>query len=159
MISKEYLNQINPNVIPYNPKYSWGTYSFLKKYKNKDIKVYWMKRNSINGKIIEFNKDSDLLFTRIYFCYNINGDFLGTSWRNICYNKYTLYDYTHYDKEWFVDITKWFMNKYLKIGRCMIDTTHINFIINKDHSYVEDEDRFEFIFGMKNCKWCGKIVE
>lgn len=38
MITKEYLEQINPDKIPYNPKYSWGTYSFLKKYKNKVLK-------------------------------------------------------------------------------------------------------------------------
>lgn len=143
MITKEYLEQINPNVESYNPKYSWGTYIFLKRHNNRDIKVYWKKYSGFDGEEVKFNKDN-LLLHHVYFCFKSDGDLLGTTWQRICWNKYVLMDYSNYE-DIFEDITDWFFEEYLRIGRCLIDTEHNNFLINKDHSYVQDEDRFEYV--------------
>jgi len=156
MISKEYLNQINPNQNPYNAKYSEGTYRFLSKNKNKDVKVYWRKKSYINGEITEFKTNNIRFYpTQIYFMYDLCGDWLGTSWTNIMRNKYKVMDYSYFDKNEFEDISEFFFSKYLRIGRCLFDQEHINFLLGKDYNYVIKEERFEFIDGVKKCKWCG----
>lgn len=154
MINKEYLKKINPNKLEYEAKYSEGTYKFLSKNKNKDIKIFWRKRSGIDGRIIEFNPE-DVCSPQVYFIYEQNGDLLGTSWSSIMWNKYKVMDYTGWDREEFEDITDIFLDTYLRIGRCMFDSEHINFMLGKNHSYVTKEERFKTIDGIKKCRWCG----
>lgn len=154
MISKEYLEKINPNKDTYNAKYSEGTYKFLSKNKNKDVKIYFRKKDKIDGKLLEFNP-TNVYSTQIYFMYEVNGDWLGTPWVNIMQNKYQVMDYTNFDRDEFEDITDTFLDTYLKIGRCMFDNKHINFLLGKDHAYVSNEERFTEKDGHKTCLWCG----
>ena len=159
MITKEYLKTINPKQQSYNPKYSQGTYTFLHKNKNKDIKIYWLNKNYVTGNIIAFNKRAIKFYpTQIYFMYKVNGDWLGTSWTNIMRNKYKVYDYSSWEMNEFEDITEWFFNEYSKIGRCLFDREHINFLLGENHNYVGEEGRFETVDGVKYCRWCGKEI-
>ena len=159
MIDKLYLKQINPNQNKntYNPKYSEGTYKFLNKYKKKDIKVYWKKKNNWDGKETDFSFDK-VCTPQVFFIYEENSDYFGASWSQAMQNKYGIKDYTYMISE-FDDITDIFLDKYLKIGRCVFDTTHLNFMLGENHNYVGDENRFETIDGIKKCKWCGKVIE
>jgi len=160
MINKEFLKQINPKTKPYNPKYSQGTYTFLHKNRNKDIKIYWRKRNNFSGDIITFNKKAIKFYpTQIYFMYKINGDWLGTSWTKIMRNEYQVMDYSNWEMNEFEDITEWFCEEYIKIGRCLFDTTHSNFLLGENNEYVGVENRFEVINGVKFCRWCGKEIK
>jgi len=160
MLSKEYLNQINPNQNPYNGKYSHGTYRFLFNNKNKDIKVYWKKTNYIDGEVTDFNQNNIRFYpTQIYFMYESNGDWLGVSWTIIMQNKYKVSDYTCFmSEDEFEDITEFFFSEYLRIGRCLFDQKHINFLLGKDYNYVTKEERFETVDGIKKCRWCGKEI-
>lgn len=161
IIIKEYLKQINPNQDKniYNAKYSEGTYRWLNKYKKKDIKIYWNKRSPVDGKITEFDfKNVAAYPTQIIFCYEEFGDLFGTQWNTIMRNSYKVVDYCLW-KDNFEDITDVFLKEYLKIGRCLFDKEHINFVLGKDHAYVKDEERFEYINGIKKCKWCGKVIK
>jgi hypothetical protein len=157
MISKEYLKQINPNKKIYEAKYSEGTYKFLTKYKNKDIRIYWNKRSMVDGSLVEFNP-LDVYSTHVYFMYEQNGDLFGTTWTNIMWNKYRVMDYSCWNRNEFEDITDIFLNTYLKIGRCMFDSEHINFMLGQNHSYVSKEERFEIVDDKRKCKWCGKDI-
>ena len=160
MLSKEYLNQINPNQNPYNAKYSQGTYKFLSKNKNKDIKVYWKKTNSIDGETTDFNINNIRFYpTQIYFMYEVNGDLLGVSWIRVMHSMYKFMDYSYFGREDFEDITEFFFNKYLRIGRCLFDKEHINFLLGEDYNYVTEEERFEIVNGVKKCKWCKKEIK
>ena len=160
MLSKEYLNNINPNQNPYNAKYSHGTYRFLFNNKNKDIKVYWKKTSYIDGEVTDFNKNNIRFYpTQIYFMYESNGDWLGVSWTRIMQNKYKVSDYTCFmSEDEFEDITEFFFSEYLRIGRCLFDQKHINFLLGKDYNYVTKEERFETVDGIKKCRWCGKEI-
>ena len=160
MLTKEFIKNINPKQNPYNTKYSEGTYKFFNKYKSKDLKIYWNKRSRFDGKITEFNAENISFYpTQIYFMYEELGDLYGTTWSQVMQNKYKVSDYTHWDRNDFQDITEWFCNTYLKIGRCIFDNEHTNFLLGQNHGYVGDEERFEIIDEVKKCKWCGKAIE
>lgn len=157
ILSKKYLQQINPKQKIYNAKYSQGTYNFLKKHQNKDITIYWDSEDNLSGCNIEFNENK-ISSRQILFCFhNKNEEIFGTCWMNIMVNKYQLYDYS-YQNDTFQDITNWFFDNYLKIGRCLFDDNHVNFLLGENHNYVKDEERFNIINGHKTCKWCEKII-
>ena len=158
MITNDFRKQVKPKQIPYNAKYSEGTYAFLNKYKNKDLKVYWKNTSQFDGSVLELNQNN-LYTTQVYFMYEETGDLYGARWSNIMHNDYRIMDYTCWDKNEFEDITEWFCETYLKIGRCLVDSSHNNFLLGKDHGYVTKEERFDnLIDGVKKCKWCGEIV-
>jgi len=159
MLNKEFLKAINPKQQPYNPKYSEGTYKFLHKNKNKDIKIHWRKRNNFSGDIVAFDPSKIKFYsTQVCFMYKENGNWFGTSWANIMRNEHKLYDYSDWDREEFEDITEWFCDEYLRIGRCLFDSVHTNFLLGENHNYVNDSERFEIVDGIKYCRWCGKEV-
>lgn len=158
MITSEFLKTINPNSKPYNPKYSEGTYTFLNRNKNKDVKVYRKKRDNINGAIVDFDPD-DIRTPQIYFMYRENGDWFGASWYRIMSNEYKVLDYSSFEMDGFEDITEWLCEEYSKVGRCLFDTSHINFLLGENHDYVGEENRFEVINGVKSCRWCGKEIK
>jgi len=160
MITKEFLKAINPKSNPYNPKYSQGTYTFLHKNINKDIKIYFKNRNNITGNIITFNIRAIKYYpTQIYFMYKTDYKWQGISWFKIMSNKYETMDYSSLEMKEFEDITDWFCSEYIKIGRCLFDIEHINFLLGENHNYVGEKNRFETVDGIKKCKWCGKVVE
>lgn len=159
MITKDFIKQINPKQQIYNAKYSEGTYKFLNKYKDKDFKIYYNKQNRFDGNIIEFNQYKITFYpTQIYILYEEFGDLLGTTWTAIMRNNYQLHDYTHWDRNNFQDITEWFCENYLKVGRCLVDTEHTNFLLGEKHAYVTNDERFEIVNNIKKCKWCGKTI-
>jgi len=160
MIDKQFLQLINPKSKPYNPKYSQGTYAFLHKNINKDIKIYWLNKNYVTGNITTFNRKAIKFYpTQIYFMYKINGDWLGTSWTKIMRNEYQVVDFSSWEMNEFEDITEWFCDEYVKIGRCLFDRGHTNFLLGENHNYVSNEERFEIVDGVKYCKWCGKEIK
>ena len=158
MIDKEFLQLVNPKIIPYNPKYSEGTYTFLYRNRNKGVKIYWKKKNNFSGDIVNFNP-SEVCSPQVYFMYKENGDWFGVSWYRIMSNEYKVLDYSSFEMDGFEDITDWFCDEYIKIGRCLFDVTHSNFLLGENHDYVSNEERFEMINGIKKCRWCGKVVE
>jgi len=158
MINKEFLQAINPKEKPYNPKYSEGTYTFLHRNRNKDVKVYWKKKDNINGDIVSFDP-SDIRSPQIYFMYRENGDWFGVSWYRIMSNKYKVLDYSSFEMDGFDDITEWFCNEYIRVGRCLFDSNHINFLLGENNDYVGEHNRFEIIDGVKSCRWCGKEIK
>jgi len=157
MITKEFLKEINPKQKSYNPKYSEGTYKFLND--NNLIKVFWNKVSRINGEITNFDPSKIKFYpTQIYFIFDTTKSWLGTSWTNIMSNKYKLYSYEGLERN-FKDITEWFCEEYLRIGRCLFDREHTNFLLGENHNYVSDDERFEMLKGIKKCKWCGKVIK
>lgn len=159
MITKDFVEKVNPKQKTYNPKYSEGTYKFLHKNKNNNIKVYWRKKNNISGSVTNFDS-SEMKFypTQVYFMYEVNGDWLGTSWTNIMRNEYKVMDYSSFEMVEFEDITDWFIAEYVKVGRCLFDREHINFLLGENYEYVTDDQRFEVVDGVKKCRWCRKEV-
>lgn len=156
-MNKEFLQLINPNVKPYNPKYSEGTYKFLHRNKDKDVKAYWKKKNNIDGDIVAFNS-SNIYSSQIYFMYRENGDWFGISWQRIMSNEYKVLDYSSFEMDDFEDITEWFCEVYLRVGRCLFDTAHVNFLLGENHNYVTEEERFQVVESVKYCRWCGRDI-
>lgn len=52
-----------------------------------------------------------------------------------------------------IDITEWFWTEYVRIGRCLFDHDHGNFIQDADGRYEVHSDR------EKTCHWCGARLE
>jgi|GEM_PF-1168993 len=77
---------------------------------------------------------------------NLLGTILGYS-----RNKYTVFANPWNNKKTVIDITDWFWNNYIKIGRCIWDRSHKGWLDN-------DENRFTHIDqNNRKCNWCGLV--
>lgn len=66
-------------------------------------------------------------------------------------NKYTVFANPWNIKKTVIDITSWFWNKYIEIGRCIWDRDH-------DGWLAKDENRFTYIDDdNRKCNWCGEV--
>ena len=140
--------KIKPKVKGKSDKYSWNLYKWVKK-KGFYPKVWFDTENRLNGEKLEFDKENFPTYQLWIGGSDKEGLwFYGSSLRSILSPRC---------KEWanpwmankHIDITDWFWNEYIKIGRCIWDKSHDGWLENAD-------ERFAYVGNTRKCKWCGK---
>lgn len=163
------LNKVKPKLKNESDKYSVNLYKVLakinKEYKqlekdhgselSNDIKFYFAHRDlGWDNKYIPFTeelfkeKNIDMNIVVSPFGRSSSGYFLSSILKKGL--KAEHFSMCVYDHENFTDITDWFWNKYIEIGRCIFDWRHNGWMLG-------DKDRYYHInSNNKKCKWCDK---
>lgn len=150
------LNQIKPKEKGVSDKYSWQLYNYFKKNKFNinSVKVIFDNSSWFDSSYVEFNKE-DLNTMQIWIGYvDSEGWILGNSLNSIIGSsnkKYMQWANPWVKQHEHIDITEWFWNEYIKIGRCIWDKPHNGWL-------MDDKERFEYIDeDTRKCNWCGLI--
>lgn len=158
-IKNDILPFIKPITKDENGKYNKKLYNLLKKmsndqYQNRQFRVYFKPTSWWDGTEITFHKNIHKEVSSIIRQINLSpyghkesGYSLMESLQK---NKPERYSWIMHNPNKFIDITNWFFDTYIKMGRCMFDRNHYDFdnehnqryyIINKNH---------------RKCRWCGE---
>lgn len=98
------------------------------------------------GKTFKREYDSDDMKGAIDWMY---GNSLGTILSG-SKEKYTVFANPWNNKKTVIDITDWFWNEYIRIGRCIWDSNHSGWL-------AKDDNRFTYVGkNSRRCNWCGK---
>jgi hypothetical protein len=162
MNQKEFLKQIKPKIKGESDKYSWQLYEFLRKNYNRFgiPNVYYIQTqdswDSKEEKAIYVDRPFDENDSRLNYIWigdnHRDGWYYGNKLSNILgcsREKYTVFACPYFNNRIIINITEWFWNEYLKIGRCIWDRSHHGWLVNDDK---------RFIYVNKNsrkCQWCG----
>lgn len=162
----------------YSDKYSLLLYKFLYKNRNKfpfkyDFKIlYDATTNSFNP---SFPKVQNMYIGGLpleeephtFFGNRINSIICNTSKEIWCMHLWST-SYHGGKTPQIINITEWFIENYIKIGRCLFDPHHTDFMMNTESrytelllpNYVELANRGEQITDQntKHCNWCGKTL-
>lgn len=157
-MEKNIVNEIDPyKGIP--GKYSLYTHEFFlhllderpKLFKN--INVYWYPLNRMLGKSVSFENRNEIILPHVIFAGMNDRRMIGTSWESIVQADYRLRRYDVNEMKKLEVITDWFTEQYVKIGKCLYDPMHHDFMVDSKKRYsVIDENK-------RQCKYCGKIFE
>lgn len=166
------MNDFNVNMIKpeeQSDKFSWNIYQFIKKHPD-CTRVFWHKKNYMNGGIVEFNNRDNVegasLGWNLFIGRRDKQNFddihfsvvTGNRVRNILGNsreRFNLWS-LHPIAGWptgdeFEDVTEWFWDNYIKFGRCLFDKGHNGW-------WIGDTDRFTYLDeNTRQCNWCGQI--
>jgi hypothetical protein len=154
------INQIKPKVKGQSDKYSWNLYNFLNKlYKKRDVGKYiknqmeivWLTNARWNGEHIEFdpnnlNKGLNQLLIIPLGIENCRSFY---SMNSIMREGKAMEFALVWKKEELVNITDWFIENYIKDGRCVFDRNH-------DRWMQYTENRFTYVNSTRKCNWCGE---
>lgn len=129
IITKEYLNSVQPKLKGTSDKYSWNIYRYLKKHKGEDVRVF----SSTNNTGVIGRKHPG----------GVIGCDLGSLIRSTRIQEYW------FDDNWNLkEITK-YLDEYQRVGRCLL--------IPHDFVWYEGEDtRFTYVNNTRKCNWCGQ---
>lgn len=160
------ISLIKPKHNGKSDKYSWQLYQYIvKNFKHtkdlKNIQVFFNNQDRFSGEKIAFNKD-DIRLSQIVVGTRHNTDrdkvVSGNNLSTIMgasKNKYTSWSYhpiAGWENEQFEDITVWFWDEYIKLGRCLFDKGHNGW-------WQGEEDRFIYVNNTRRCDWCGQWQE
>lgn len=145
-------------------KYSCQLYEFLRRHQqrfNGLPNVYYIQTQDRWNSELERTEQVEVLFDKQNFSRahiwvgNIDGEgwYYGNKLSCIIgesKEKYTIFASLWYTDRTVIDITDWFWNEYLKVGRCIWDKSHNTWLMN-------DDDRFTYINkNSRRCNWCGQ---
>lgn len=146
------INQIKPKTKGKSDKYSWQLYEYLRrnKYDITNTKVFFNTKSWFDGSKLEFDK-SNLILRQIWIGYDDDGWFDGNNLNTIISQSKEKYEIfaNPWIKNNYIDITNWFWNEYIIIGRCIWDREHNRRLLN-------DENRFTYVNNTRKCNWCGQ---
>jgi hypothetical protein len=154
------LNQIKPKVKGRSDKYSWNLYNFLNKlYKNKDdgkyiknqMEIVWLTHSRWDKEHLEFDPNnlnkglSQLLIIPLGIenCRSFYS--LNAVLRDGKSERFAL----AWKKENLVNITDWFIETYIRDGRCIFDRNHNGWMQGTNN-------RFTYVNNTRKCNWCGE---
>lgn len=148
---------IKPKQKNKSDKYSWQLYRYFEKNELSlgNIRVIYSKENIFNGESIELDKNKlntnqiwigNYEADGLWFHGNAIGTIIGCS-----REKYTVFANPWLKNKEIIDITDWFINEYIKIGRCIWDKSHTGWLKDDDNrfTYIDDNNR--------KCNWCGEV--
>lgn len=172
----EFVNKIKPKE-NYSDKYSLLLYKFLYKNRNKfpfkyDFKILYDATTDCFSP--SFPKVQNMLIGGLpineephtFFGNRINSIICDTSKEIWCFNPWSVSYHGGKTPE-IINITDWFIETYIKIGRCLFDPEHCDFIMNPETRYSYDITKSDvnsrtFSFycpdTIKICNWCGKTL-
>lgn len=152
------LLKIKPVGSDENGKYNKKLYNMLRKLNNNKkgtckVKVWFNTKSRWDGSHIEYHKNihRELGIKRQIIIdpsgQLVSGYFLGES---LDKNNPTRWSLCTFHPNHMIDITEWFFNTYIQIGRCMFDKDHYDF----DNSYNQ---RYHIINkNSRKCRYCGE---
>jgi hypothetical protein len=150
--SKEFLNRINPKR-DQSSKYSQYLYLWLR-YNKRYRKVFFAENFWFDPeKSDEFSEDKNVSH-QIYIGIpdEVPNDefFSGSELRRIINFGSKEHGYAYHLKKLgnVTDITDWFWEKYLRIGKCAIDPEHTIYWRER-YDDIDDKSR--------SCRWCGRV--
>lgn len=158
---------IKADILPYikplgkdeNGKYNKKLYNLLKQmsndeYQNKQLRIYFNPKSWWDDSIVSFHKnihkEIKCLTRQIKLSPHGHNEIGYSLMDALSKNKPERYSWIMHKPDGFVDITEWFFDTYIKMGRCMFETKHYDFenkhnqryyIINRNH---------------RKCRWCGE---
>lgn len=148
---EELLKLIKPKKKGQSDKYSWQLYEFIRRNKYKN--VYYYKKNW-DGEPTELDPDNistyQIMVGNMYDC--LSGGRLRTimSDSKDKYTTFSFHPFGGWSNDEFVNITDWFWDKYIKLGRCLFDKQHVGW-------WTNDSERYTYINkNSRKCNWCGK---
>ena len=138
---------IKPQVpSPASDKYSRYFYNWIKKKQGTyGTSIYCMQRSAIDGLFLKFEFDNAGR-PDIYIGSEKDGDIYGSRIGSILIGDRGINIHSKTDNT--IDISEWFWERYLRIGRCIFDKNHtVNF------QYAESRYRIEG--NTRICNWCN----
>ncbi|MBU7315989.1 hypothetical protein [Paenibacillus oleatilyticus] len=159
ILDNDFLQKIRPNSNDENGKHNRKLYNLFKgisKRKNNNleqIKIWFNAKSRWDGSHIEFHKNihkEQNILRQVMIDPDgqmISGYFLMDALRK---NKPTRFSLCTFLPNHMIDVTDWFLNTYIRIGRCMFDSEHYDFNNQYNNRY--------YIINKNNrkCRWCGE---
>jgi len=148
IVTDDFLNKIKPKIKGVSDKYTWNLYKILSKYKNKNIEIYYRNICEYQDRELNFPQDdlspNNVILSTRETKDDLIGDKLMITMREGKFTEFWLNNYKHNHYK----ITDDFFNTYFKIGRCLLDPLHYDFMRNSEDRFNENENT-------RICNWCG----
>lgn len=131
------IYDIKPKNVKTSDKYSSNLYKYFKE--NPDVRVFKSK-NKNNRSVTEIligNSNKEAV--------------TGTTLRHILIDDFKQWYILYSEYGEYEDITKTFMSEYIRIGRCVWDTTHDNWMIDSKNRFTNTNEN------ERVCNWCGEV--
>ena len=130
-----------------NDKFSLNLYKFLKKHGEHYREVYFSPWDCITGKMDVVYSQNKTVASSIYIGFlDEDGYFMGARLTEICCNGAKTKTWAYPPKDFTPIVDFW--ERYSENGKCVIDP---------EHTFYYQKDRYELGGSLRACKWCGRI--